>query len=105
MYPTRQLMRLAGRKALLRQDIAYSRARCAQTAARITRPLAWLDRAVAIWRRPSPLVRLAAVPLGLLLKRSLTPRLRGLAALLRWGPLALAMVRGLSHTRRRSRRD
>ncbi|HET7537857.1 MAG TPA: hypothetical protein VFJ90_15465 [Candidatus Didemnitutus sp.] len=105
MYPTRELTRLAARKALLRQDIAHGRIRCAQAMARVTRPLAWLDRAVAFWRRLPPITRFAALPLGLLLQRQIARRLRGLGTMLRWAPLALATVRGLAGNGRRPPRD
>lgn len=106
MYPTRELNRLAGRKALLRQDIAYSRLRCAVAAGRVTRPLVWLDRVVAFWQQLPPIVRFAAVPLALLLKRRILPRPSRFRTLLRVAPLALAVLRGLaSPAGLRPRRD
>ena len=58
MYPDRELSRLAARKAALRHDIAGHRARWAEAAARVTRPLAWLDRMTAFCRRLAPLLGL-----------------------------------------------
>jgi hypothetical protein len=95
MYSDRELNRLSAHKAALRARIAFRRVHCAALAGRITRPLAWLDRAVALWRRLSPFTQLAAVPLGFLVTRALTPRLKVLGALARWGPLAFATMRGL----------
>ena len=102
MYPDRELTRLAAYKAALRRDIALRRAQCAKAAAQVAQPLEWLDRMLAFWRRLSPLVKFAALPLGLLLKRSLAPRLRVLGALLRWGPPVLGAVRSLTGARDRS---
>jgi hypothetical protein len=105
MYPDRELTRLAAYKAALRRDIALHRAQCARVAAQVAQPLEWLDRMLAFWRRLSPLVRFAAPPLGLLLKRSLPPRLRVLGALLRWGPPVLRAVQSLTGAHDRSDHD
>lgn len=96
MYPDRELTRLAARKAALRRDIALRRAQCAEAAARVAQPLAWLDRMLAFWRRLSPLAQFAVVPLGFLVKRTVFPRLKILGSLVRWGPLVFAAVRGIS---------
>ena len=94
MYPERELNRLAVHKAALRREIAANRVLCAAAAAGVARPLAWLDRVVAFWRRLSPLAALAAVPVGLLVQRTLFPRLKLLGPLLRWGPLLVGALRG-----------
>jgi len=86
MYPSQELIRLSHRKAALQRDIALGRARCAQAAARVARPLEWLDRVVAIWHRLPPMARFAAVPLGLLVRRLLFGRGKLLRTLARWGP-------------------
>jgi hypothetical protein len=96
MYPQAELNRLALYKVGLRRDIAYRRRECAAAAARVVRPLEWLDRAVAFLRRLSPLAKFAAVPLGFLVSRSVIPRIKILGPLLRWGPVAFAAVRGVS---------
>ena len=95
MYTDRELTRLAAHKAGLRRGIALRRIQCAGAAARIAQPLAWLDRALALWRRLSPFTRLAAVPLGFLVTRAAFFRRGILGSLLRWGPLAFAAVRGV----------
>ena len=100
MYPQRELIRLGVHKAAMRRRIGRRRIACASAASQALRPVAWLDGALALWRRVSPLARFAAIPLGLLLKRSASPRPRLLGALLRWGPLALSAVRGFSASRR-----
>ena len=96
MYPERELTRLALRKAALQRTIALHRAQCAGAAARAARPLAWVDRMLAWWRRLPPLATIAAAPLGWLITRSLFPRLKTLGPLLRWGPLVLGAGRSLS---------
>ncbi len=95
MYPQSELIRLAARKAALRQVIARRRIACAAAAARATRPVLWLDRAVALWRKVSPFGRLAAIPLAVLAGRSFLPREKIVRSLLRWGPLAFAAIRSL----------
>lgn len=96
MYPQRELTRLAAYKTALRWGIALRRAQCAEAAARIAQPLDWLDRMLAFWRRLSPLAKFAAVPLGLLVQRTLFSRLKLLGSLVRWGPLVFGVVRGFS---------
>jgi len=104
MYPESELIRLAAHKAVLRRRIAVRRAECAAAAACLIRPFEWLDRMLGYWRRLSPFVKFAAVPLGFLLKRSAAPRLRVLSTLLRWGPLVIGAVRGLAASRPRPTR-
>ena len=96
MYPERELTRLALRKAGLQRDIAHGRAQCAEAAARIAQPLEWLDRMLAFWRRFSPFAQFAAVPLGLLVQRTVFPRRKMLRLLVRWGPLVFNAVRVIS---------
>ena len=94
MYSQRELTRLAAYKAALRRDIALSRARCAEAAARAVQPLEWLDRVLDFWRRLSPFAQIAAVPLGFLVQRTVFPRRKILGSLLRWAPLVFSAVRG-----------
>lgn len=101
MHAERELTALAVGKAALRQRIARHRRLTVQAAARAVQPLALLDRAVAHWRRLSPLARIVAVPLGFALHRALAPRHRLLGAFLRWSPLVLGAVRGLTGRRTR----
>ncbi len=95
MYSDRELNRLAALKAALRHRIALRRVQCAAAAARLARPIAWLDRALAFWRQLSPFMKLAAVPAGILVTRAFAPRLKVLGALARWGPLAFGALRAL----------
>ena len=101
MYPAPELKRLARYKAGLRYRIGQRRQQCAHAAARVVQPLAWLDHAVAQWRQVSPFVKFAAVPLGLLLKKTAGPRLRTVGKLLRWAPLLFGAFRSLTTTRGR----
>jgi hypothetical protein len=94
MYPARELRLLAAHKAALQLDIALGRERCAEEAARLVKPLEWLDRAAAFWKKLSPFAQIAAIPLGILIKRAAFPRLRKLGALMRWGPVVFNVVRG-----------
>jgi hypothetical protein len=96
MYPDRELIQLAATKAALRRDIAVHRAQCAKAAAKAVQPLEWVDRMMAFWRRLPPLARFAAVPLGLLVRRTVFPRLKILRALVRWSPLVFGAVRLIS---------
>jgi len=105
MYPRRELTVLAGSKAVLLDRIHLRRERCAEAASRAARPLEILDLGIARWRQLSPFVRIAAVPLGLLLRRRPSRRARVMGALLRWGPLVLGAVRGMADVPISSRRD
>jgi hypothetical protein len=96
MYPDRELTGLAARKAALRWDIALRRVQCAEAAARVAQPLAWLDRMLAFWRQLSPLAQFAAVPLGFLIKRAVFPRRKVLRSLVRWGPLVFGALRAIT---------
>jgi hypothetical protein len=95
MYPQRELIRLAAQKASLQRDIAMRRVQCAEAAARVARPLEWLDRVAAFWRKFSPIIQISALPLGFLAKRAFFPRFKFLATLARWGPLAVGAIRGV----------
>ncbi len=95
MYPQPELNRLAFHKAALRRRITLRRVECAEAAARVARPLEWLDRALALWRKLAPFAQLAAVPLGLLATRTVFSRHKILGALMRWGPLVFSAVRGI----------
>jgi hypothetical protein len=96
MYPHRELRRLALYKVSLRRKISLRRTTCAQAASRLGRPLAWFDRVIAFAQRLSPLTQLVAWPVGLLLQRAVSPRLKWLGPILRWAPQVLGALRGLS---------
>lgn len=94
MYPTAELKGLELRKLALQQKIAASRLECAALAERASRPVALLDRVIVQWRKISPLAKIAAVPLGFLLKQKLLPRKTSLfRSALRWAPAVLSAMR------------
>ncbi len=99
MYPRQELTLLAARKSELRRRISIRRSECSAAAERLARPIAWIDRAYATWRRASPLLRLAAVPIGLLMGRLRIRHLRAAGAALRWGPFVLSAVQALTALR------
>jgi hypothetical protein len=105
MYPRQELMVLARRKAVLLDRICVDRDEVAAAVARLAEPIEIIDRGVERWRRVSPVVKLAAIPLGLVLRRILLPRARKLGAVLKWGPVVFAAVRGFAKARSFSRRD
>ena len=100
MYAYRELIRLDAHKAVLRRRIAGRRAECVVAAACLLKPVAWLDRMLALWRKFAPFAPLATVPLGFLLKRSPAAKPRLLGALLRWGPVLFGAVRSFAAARR-----
>lgn len=96
MYPSTELDVLALRKMLLCSRIRVRRGQCADAAARIAQPLSWIDRAWTQWKSISPLVKLAAVPLGFALKKRFLPKTKKgdlLGKLMRWAPLAMGAWR------------
>jgi len=104
MYPRKELTALARNKAGLLDRVCVRRELCCSAAARVARPLEMLDVGIARWRRLSPFVKVAAVPLGFLLRRRLSRRARVLGALMRWGPLVLGAARAMPGARGLSRR-
>ncbi len=100
MFPLEELRTLAGNKTALRRQVGRRRAQCVAAAARVALPFAWLDRALARWRRWSPFVRFAALPLGWLLARPFRRRRRRTRLLLRWAPLVVGVGRTLFAARR-----
>lgn len=93
MYPAEELNRIAMHKVALRHRIAVRRAQCIENFSQASRPLEWLDRMLAYWRKLSPFARFAAVPLGFLVKRKIFPRTKMIGSLFRWGPILLAALR------------
>lgn len=103
MYPTAELTALAQRKTLLRARISLNRLRCVVLAGEVVRPLNWIDRMVAQWRKISPMAKLAAVPLGLLLKRAVLPgkKINFFNRAMRLLPIVLSAVKIFNAPRRR----
>ena len=74
MYPSGELDDLAARKELLRVRIAIRRMQCSVAAAELVRPLELIDGLHARWQAISPLVRVAGVPLFLVLAKKFLSR-------------------------------
>lgn len=115
MYPDEELDGLALRKSLICARITVRRQICVVAAGRVAEPLRWADRALEQWKRISPMLKLAVVPLALMAKRRLFSRGgngggrggrnaadRGgmIAKLLRWAPMVSAGFRMFSAMRR-----
>jgi hypothetical protein len=99
MYPDGELNELAVAKLAVRQKIYLRRQLCVLAARRATQPLEKIDDLLMRWRRISPMAKLAAVPVAVLLKRTLFKKAKILGTALRWGPLAFKIFRGLSAAR------
>lgn len=99
MYPEGELTAVARAKAALRRSIARRRVQCQATAADASRPLAWLDSALDLWRRFAPFVSFVAGPLGHGAGAAF-PRGKILGTLFRWAP---TIFRALSAFRRMRR--
>ncbi len=99
MYPATELNEIAARKDHLRRRIALRRIAIIVAAQRAARPLRVVDRLVAEWRRLSPLIKIAAVPLGAMLGRSLHRKRRTIGKLIRWGPMLANVWRGFASAR------
>jgi len=98
MYPAGELNLLAVRKALVRVRIAEHRWQCVHAAAELARPVDWVDRRIAQWRRLSPLLRMAGLPVIMLLvkKLKLFSRFQEVAALARSLPLVITTARAVA---------
>lgn len=103
MYPDGELNQLAVYKAILRRRITRRREDCGVAAAGALRPFAWLDRAIVFWRQINPLAKLAVIPMGLLLKRVLFPRVGFIGKLLRWAPMIFTAGRAFTVLHRPAR--
>ncbi|MDB6094661.1 MAG: hypothetical protein JWM32_2223 [Verrucomicrobia bacterium] len=93
MYPAGELDELALRKRLLRSSIARNRWEMREAAVELVRPLEWVDRVIAKWRQISPFMKIAAVPLGFMLKKSIFPRIGIFSSLIKFAPMAFSMFR------------
>jgi hypothetical protein len=71
MYPRGELIELAERKRLLQARIAVRRWECAAAVVELSRPIAHVDRGIALWQRISPFMKLLALPAGLIFARIL----------------------------------
>jgi hypothetical protein len=76
MYPSGELTRLAQRKSVIQARIAVRRWETAAAVLDVARPIAYIDRAIELWRRVSPFLKFLAVPAGIMVTRMLTRRKR-----------------------------
>ncbi len=95
MYAQRELTRLALRKTLVARRIRARRELCAGQIAEVTKPLGWLDALRTRWSQVSSVAKVAAVPLGLLLKKTFFPKAHLLGSLIRWAPVAVSIFRSV----------
>jgi hypothetical protein len=102
MYPAGELTDIARRKAVLCARISVGRSRCATFAGDVVRPLNWLDRAIAQWRKIPPVAKIAAVPLGLLFRRAVFPRkkMHLFGRVARFLPVVMRAIKVLNAQRR-----
>jgi hypothetical protein len=102
MYPTEELEELALRKTVLRARISADRLRCATFASEAARPIHLIDRVITQWKRIPPIAKIAAVPLGLLLRRAVSPRTKGnlVGRVMRFAPLVVNALKILKANRR-----
>lgn len=99
MYPEGELTELARAKTALRRSIGHCRAQCVESAAGASRPFAWLDSALDLWRRFAPFVSFAAGPLGASAGAAF-PRRKILGTLFRWAPTVFRAVSAFRKMRR-----
>jgi len=90
MYPQADLNILAFRKQALIHRIRMRRDECEIHAREVLKPVVWAEGLYEKWRAISPLVKLVAVPAGLMATRKLMPKVGGL---LNWAPMALKIFR------------
>ncbi|MDF3059811.1 MAG: hypothetical protein K0R17_4026 [Rariglobus sp.] len=87
---------LSRRKGALIQTIRSRRAECADQLEQTLQPVLWAERLYAQWKAISPLVKIAAVPAGILLKKKLFPNAGGVVGgIFRWAPLAMNLFRSV----------
>lgn len=96
MYPQVDLEILAQRRERLRSRIRSRREACAVEVERVLRPVEWAENAYAKWKAISPVVKVGAIPLGLLLKKRLFPRSGGIIeGVTRWAPAVINLFRSM----------
>lgn len=93
MYPQGNLDRLARRKRALLIDIRARREDCAAQVQQVLQPVVWAEGIYARWKAISPALKIAAVPVGVMLKRKLFPGGGILGKALRWAPVAISLFK------------
>lgn len=105
MFPSGALNELARAKARIRERITLRRTAMVEHVVGAVQPLVWADAAWGLWRALSPVVKLLAVPAGLLAARKTLPRMRLLLGLARWLPLLRQIARQRAAAPARRPRD
>lgn len=90
MYPQADLTILARRKQVLLMRIAVRRDVCVAQVKALAHPFRWIGAVQRVWNAISPWAKLAALPVGLVLVRKLSP---WLGRLVSWAPAALRVYR------------
>ena len=90
MYPQTELTILARRKRVLLMRIAVRRDACVAQVKTLAHPFRWVGAVRRVWSAVSPFAKLAALPVGLVLARKLSPWLGRLA---RWTPAVMQVYR------------
>lgn len=90
MYPQTDLSLLAMRKRALMHRIRVRREECAGHAHEVLKPAVWAEGLYAKWCALSPFVKLAGIPLGMMVTRKFMPKVGGL---LRWASMAVNIFR------------
>lgn len=93
MFSDPRVSELALRRAAVEERIARRRLECAEAFREAARPLQWIDRGRERWHRLSPWIRMSAVPVGLMLARTVVGHRRGVGRLVRWLPVAASLAR------------
>jgi hypothetical protein len=93
MLPGRELALLADRKVALQRLLARQRQECAHYIGCVTRPLHWVDRALALSRGLGPVAFLGILTLVPLARRSVVTPLRSSTIARVWLPLLVATLR------------
>lgn len=93
MYPQANLDLLAQRKRALLGNIQARREACSEQLQAVLQPVMWIESMYARWKAISPAVKLAAVPVGVVLKQRLFPGGGLIGKVLQWGPVALNLFR------------
>lgn len=95
MYPQADLALLDQRKQALLLSIRTNRVECAARLSEVMKPVQVAEGLYARWKAISPLVKVAAVPVGVMLKRKLFPEGGGglLSGVMRWAPMAFDIFR------------
>lgn len=96
MYPKVDLEILANRRKAMRVQIRDRRALLVIDTANVSRPVVWAEDMWAKWKAISPFAKIAAIPLGIFMKRKVFPKSGGiLGGLIRFAPMAFNIFKAM----------